>query len=1212
MMQRSVMVPSGIVLTLQFKPAKNPMKYPGFIRSMISISYCALMPLGWLAGAGAATAATITWDAPQPIAGASDVSTEGAYFGTWAPYNGNANQYPVNGVTFQGYDDLGISNSGFVGGGPYFGDHSTPDANYNALLIYGTYANGTTATVTINGNGAKPLVPGRQYLVQFWVSDARNLGQFRSESVSGSAAVSFPADGSGMGSFVIGRFIADAANQQLDLNANASAQINLLQVRDITPVSVTAAYFDAASASIWDAESTAAWSLTSGGPYSQTWKASGAGTAVFEGTAGPVSLDGVITPSTITFNSSGYSLGGTGSLAMVGASTIITGTGTATVDALVTGSNGLIKQGPGTLVLTANNSLSGNFGINGGVLELNRTVETDYLGATTFTGTGTLRKSGTGQIEWGSATTTFALASGALIDIQAGTFKGGSYGNDVWTDNYADLNVASGAVFLGTEANVRVDVLSGQGTIRSGYPGAGYSRFSFGVDGGSGTFDGVLTDENAPGNFTKEGTGTQTLTGFSTYSGTTTVNAGTLVFSQACLPNNGAVVVATGAKLGLNFTGLDGVGSLVLGGEAKPPGTYNATTDPDYLVGPGSLVIREPLTWTGSASQVWDAVTTNWEHLGSPDSWLSEVPDEAIFNGQGLGTITLAGPTAAAKLTIDTAGYTIAGSTLTLGGRSPEIVANADIAIASGLAGTTGLIKTGPGTLTLTGNNTYTGLTDVGSGAIMLTDTATLATTGSLWLGGSASFTLSGTAAATFVDLNLGKATASPATFNQNGGTLTVTGVSSENCAVRIGHWPSETSTYTLANGTLQITAEGGLLAMGTDGTGIFTQTGGTLVAPGIVVNQRNGTGEGILNLNGGTTTLGSAGIATHGAPYTVNLGGGTLAASAAWTSALAMNLSGTSILDTAGGDISLTGALVGTGGLTKRSNGTLVLSGRNTYTGDTAVTAGTLELAEGAQLTFAVTNTGATIVTGQGTAVFKGEFAIDLSAVAVKTGMIWTLVNASNKQFADSFSVTGFTADPDGIHWTKPAGLTSYSFSEQTGELTLDYPPYAMWADATLTGIDPLADASPAADPDHDGLNNLAEFAFDGNPLSAANLGKMIGKTASVGGQTVFTLTLPVRNDTYFTTPGSPANRELVSDENDNMIYRIQGSDADLTDWSLEVTEITGPDAVAIQAGLPGLSNLDGDDTPDWTYRTFATPGPVSSDATDFLRAKVQGNFNP
>ncbi len=203
------------------------MKTPTFITSAACFALVA----------SASMAATVNWDAPQAISGASDVSTEGTYFGSWAPFNGNANQFPVNGVTFQGFDDLGITNSGFSGdGGPYFGSHTTGNSNYNTLMTYGVYANGTTASFTLNGSGTVPLVIGREYLVQAWVSDARNLGIFRSQTISGSGAMAFPSNGTGMGSWVIGRFTADAVSQQFVISANQSAQLNLLQVRDITPV----------------------------------------------------------------------------------------------------------------------------------------------------------------------------------------------------------------------------------------------------------------------------------------------------------------------------------------------------------------------------------------------------------------------------------------------------------------------------------------------------------------------------------------------------------------------------------------------------------------------------------------------------------------------------------------------------------------------------------------------------------------------------------------------------------------------------------------------------------------------------------------------------------------------------------------------------------------------------------------------------------------
>lgn len=178
-------------------------------------------------------AAVITWDTPQNISGTSDVSTEGTYFGSWAPGNANAGWWynAVNGVVFQGWDDLGIGASGFDGNGEYFTWHNTPNGTYNGLLNWGVFSWDGDASFTLNGTGAKPLTIGQQYLIQFWVSDPRNTGADRFQSISGSEPLSFPGNGSGMGQFVIGRFTADTTSQQFVLSATHTAQINLLQVR---------------------------------------------------------------------------------------------------------------------------------------------------------------------------------------------------------------------------------------------------------------------------------------------------------------------------------------------------------------------------------------------------------------------------------------------------------------------------------------------------------------------------------------------------------------------------------------------------------------------------------------------------------------------------------------------------------------------------------------------------------------------------------------------------------------------------------------------------------------------------------------------------------------------------------------------------------------------------------------------------------------------
>ncbi len=219
-----------------------------------------------------------------------------------------------------------------------------------------------------------------------------------------------------------------------------------------------------------------------------------------------------------------------------------------TFGGIVKGNLALTKTGNDTLTLTGVNTYTGTTAVNGGTLELRETYATPTFNiasgavlelntgaankayaTTTFSGAGTLRKTGTAQALWQTSSATFAMASGSLIDVQEGTFVGGSNANEVWTNNRSDLNVAAGALFRGVEANVRIDALTGAGTVATGHGHASYQNFTIGVDNGSGTFSGTIEDVSAPGNLVKVGTGTQTFTGANTYTGTTAVNDGTLL-----------------------------------------------------------------------------------------------------------------------------------------------------------------------------------------------------------------------------------------------------------------------------------------------------------------------------------------------------------------------------------------------------------------------------------------------------------------------------------------------------------------------------------------------------------------------------------------------------------------------------------------------------------------------------------------------------------
>ena len=162
---------------------------------------------------------------------------------TWAPEDENANNFPVNDVTFQGFSDLPGFSSGptFDNGYDSFGSPNTPDSNYNMLLQYGRFSNEGLSPASLSWAG---MTPGHIYQVQVWVNDGRNIGETRSETITGgtntSAALSFGSDGSGPGQYIVGTFVADSSGSQtliltpFSSGPNPNPQINLFQVRDIT------------------------------------------------------------------------------------------------------------------------------------------------------------------------------------------------------------------------------------------------------------------------------------------------------------------------------------------------------------------------------------------------------------------------------------------------------------------------------------------------------------------------------------------------------------------------------------------------------------------------------------------------------------------------------------------------------------------------------------------------------------------------------------------------------------------------------------------------------------------------------------------------------------------------------------------------------------------------------------------------------------------
>ena len=269
--------------------------------------------------------------------------------------------------------------------------------------------------------------------------------------------------------------------------------------------------------------------------------------------------------------------------------------------------------------------------------------------------------------------------------------------------------------------------------------------------------------------------------------------------------------------------------------------------------------------------------------------------------------------------------------------------------------------------------------------------------------------------------------------------------------------------------------------------------------------------------------------------------------------------------------DTTIANVISGTGSLTQSGSGFTILSGANTYTGDTIVTDGTLS----PSLAF-FADTAAVRLSGDGTVDLFHEL----------TDVIGQLYIDGVPQAVGLWGRTGSIAAL-GANFESPLitgdGLLSVTSSGS---------PYDDWA--TAEGLTAGVNDDPADNPDNDGLDNLGEYALDGDPLSGAASGKVVVKLGSVGGDQVLTLTLPVR-----AAVGAFSGADALTATGDGVTYTVEGSD-NLGSWLLDIDEVTGPDATAIQAGLPALSSGD------WTYRTFRSPGPVTGDPSEFLRVQI------
>ncbi len=372
--------------------------------------------------------------------------------------------------------------------------------------------------------------------------------------------------------------------------------------------------------------------------------------------------------------------------------------------------------------------------------------------------------------------------------------------------------------------------------------------------------------------------------------------------------------------------------------------------------------------------------------------------------------------------------------------------------------GTNSLTKSGAGSLTLNGANTYTGATTVVAG------TLTVGSTGEL-------------EDASPVIVNGG-------TYATNTSSDTVGTVTLKNGVIG-GTGIHLASSYVVENGMVTGRLGGaGALSKTTSGQVILTGAniyfGGTTVSGGTLTVSASGS----LDDSGPVTIENGATYETFGPDFIgdLTLTNGTVRGPGAPNAASYSLQSGT-----------VSVPLAGTGTITKSTGGTVTLSGLNTLVGDVVVDAGTLVLADNARLSFQITGTSTTnSVSSTGTVQFDGDFVIDLitSLPDLTAGNEWLLVNPTlNESYGTTFSVVGFTAKPDGLTWTKVEGANLWTFSETTGKLSIGPAGYSAWSDANNVT------EGENGDDDKDGIINLVEYALGLNPqASSVPAGSFVG----------------------------------------------------------------------------------------------------------------------
>ena len=635
--------------------------------------------------------------------------------------------------------------------------------------------------------------------------------------------------------------------------------------------------------------------------------------------------------------------------------------------------------------------------------------------------------------------------------INAGTLKVGSSTSGLGVNGVVAFGSGSTGKLQLNAKNVTLTSLTthatpGTAVIENGTAGASVLTVN---NASANTFAGVIQDGAAGTlSLTKGAAGTLTLSGASSYTGGTTITAGTLVAGSSSALGSGAVSL-TGATLSatnltsgaLTFGGtgnlalanvvansvtstgaitINGAGNLLtVGGSSVAGNTYtllsgtsisgtdlsltgtsvanqlillgsNTTVGrTNYAFGSTSTALQ--LTVTGGAFNVtWNGGDAAWNAIDANWQKNGVGANIAFFTGDHV-TISTAN-----SIAVDGAG--VSTGTLLVNNASGSATLTGGSVTANGA-----FTKSGAGTLQLDNALTATAGTTISAGTLALGATGSLSSSAVAVTGGALNI---GATNATLANVSL-----TAGSINGSTGVLTGTG-----------------SAYDMQAGSVSAILGGGIgLNKTTGGTvtlaGANTYSGPTAISAGMLAISGSGTfGTGSLTVSGGIADLGGASITnTLGALS----GGGAVNNGTITNNAGNYNLQ----------DGSVGAVLAGTHGLNKSTAGTVALGGANTFSGATAITAGILRMdnslaLQNSTVTVSTTNGLAfgTAITSATVGSLSGGANLDLTNSDTNGVSLATGGNNASTTFSGILSGTGGSVTKNGTGALTLSGTNTYT----------------------------------------------------------------------------------------------------------------------------------------------------------------------------------------